>query len=156
MAEPGPPTSTQWPIPGRWSPRLQHTIPDNRSRLVLKITQYLADPSVPLNIKLTVKAAIRIVAYIARALRAGVCIAKDILIAAYINKAIEFAAYIAKATWTDVYIAKAMKIALLVIAKDILSVVFIIIIALSPALTTRRPPSLSLYSPRPTSRTRGW
>ena len=86
------------------------------------------------------KAAIRIVAYIARALQAGVCIAKDILIAAYINKAIEFAAYIAKATWRDVYIAKAMKIALLVIAIDILSVVFIIIIALKPCPDNEKAP----------------
>ena len=101
------------------------------------------------------KAPIRIVAYIAGALRADVPIPKDILIAAYITKAIKFAAFITKTTWTDVYIAKAIKIALFVIAKDILCVVFIIIIALSPALTTIRPLSSSPYSPRPPSRMRG-
>ena len=89
------------------------------------------------------KAAIRIAVYIAKAIWADVHIAKDILIAAYIAKAIEFIVYIAKATWTDVYIAKAIEIALFVITKDILSVMFIIIIAFSPALTTRRPPSSS-------------
>ena len=67
------------------------------------------------------KAAIRIAAYIAGALRGDVSIPKDILIAAYITKAIKFADYITKATWTNIYIAKAIKIALFVIAKDILN-----------------------------------